>query len=73
MKIKKIMKRTVTIVLALAVALTLIVFGVNGYVILRSQRNILTLEKTKNLTDVVMMNGTFHLEVNSHIPSESRF
>lgn len=52
MKIKKIIKRTVTIVLALAVFLTLIVFGVNGYVILRSQRNILTLEKAKDLTDV---------------------
>lgn len=52
MKVKKIIIRIATIFLLLAAFVAVIALSINGYVILSSQRNILTLEEAAGLSDV---------------------
>lgn len=52
MKVKKIIIRIATIFLLLTAFVAVIALSINGYVILSSQRNILTLEEAAGLSDV---------------------
>ena len=52
MKMKKVIKRIMTVGFALAVFIAVVALSINGCVILSSQRNILSLDKAANLSNV---------------------